>query len=830
MADKEFADDIFEEDEYYDDTEYAEEVYGEDEYEEDGSEFSGVTGLNSEQVRRRIENGEVNVQSGGLTQSVGKIVLKNIFTLFNIISVFLAVLLILVKEYRNILFVGVVLSNLILGIFQELKSKRSLDKLSVLVKAKVTVLRDGKLKEIPQNELVMDDTFMLAAGNQVCADGEIILSERLEMDESLLTGEADRIQKREGDTVLSGSYVTSGRAFARVIAVGDDSYAHSLTSEAKKSKKKTPKLLRTLNRIILILTFVIFPLGGALFYSKRVVSGHTLNESVLGMTTSVLGMIPSGLVLLTGITMMLGAMKLARKKALVQSLPSIETLARTDVLCLDKTGTITDGTLAFERMKIYEDISEDSIKTAVSELMGGLNDANSTAKAMINKFGKTRYWKPEITVPFSSDRKWSGVTFKNEGTYILGAPNIIFSDTDAGFMRYANQEASEGLRVLCLAFSPKKIVNDRLPNDLRCLALLVFSDNIRKNAAETFSYFAKEEVILKVISGDNPRTVSAVAKKAGLANADMICDMNLCDEQTDYAQIAEEYTIFGHVTPQQKRELIRGMKQNGHTVCMTGDGVNDILAMRESDCSVAMVGGSDAARSACDFVLMSEDFGSMVDVLKEGRRVINNIEKVASIFLMKTVYSVILTLLYIFIPRNFPILPAQMTPINEMTVAVPAFFLTLQTNYFRPAGKLLKNFLHHTLPASITVIFNTLYIQYVAELFDVPFNQLSTFVAFLIGVVGFYLLLQVAKPFTPRLKMMMVLLVAGFILFFTLPPIRDFIQLSTIFTRNCFLFLPLIYFSYHIHFFLGNLFHKIVEGYKILRDNHWLNKEEEETA
>jgi len=770
------------------------------------------TGLTAEQVRNRIDAGAVNIQRTGLTPTISSIISKNIFTLFNFINVFLAVILVIVGHPENILFLGIAISNTCMGIFQELRAKRGLDKLSVLAKAHVTVIRDGAEYTVAQDEIVLDDIVILAIGNQVCADAVVVSSERLEVDESLLTGETDRIQKSKGDTLLSGSYVTSGHGYAQITAIGEDSYAHSLTVEAKKSKKQVPPLLRTLNRIILILTIVILPLGTTLFYMKYFLFGDSLETAVLGSSASVLGMIPAGLILLTGVTMTVGALKLAKRKALVQELYSIETLARTDVLCLDKTGTITDGSLQFERLEPYSDVSEKEAGLAVSELMGTLEDKNATAAALTKAFGKTENWVSDIILPFSSERKWSGATFKEKGSYIIGAPNIVFKGSNKDFLEQANTKAALGFRVLCLAHSPLSITEEKLPEELSCHALLILSDHLRENANETFRYFSQEGVILKVISGDNPRTVQA----------EKSIDMSQVEREADYAAIVEEYTIFGHVTPQQKRELIRGLKKNGHTACMTGDGVNDILAMREADCSVAMVGGSDAARSASDFVLITDDFSVMIDVLKEGRRVINNIEKVAAIFLLKTVYSVLLTLIYIFIPYPYPIAPLQMMPINELTIGIPSFFLALQANYSRPEGKLLTNILEHTIPAAITVVFNSLYIQLASILFHIPTTESSTMVVFLIGIMGFYQLAKLAKPYTQRIRWLLIGLVCSFVLCFAL--LGNLFMLSSLFSRNVFFYMPLVYFSYHVHSFLGNICRKAVEAFHILKTAGWLKR------
>ena len=789
-------------------------------------------GLSAEQVAKRVEAGAQNTAGRGLTPSVPKIILKNTLTLFNFVYAFIAVALVVTGNPTQILFIWVSVTNTLIGIIQELWSKRALDKLAVLAKAQVTVVREGKTKKIPQEEVVLDDIMLLAAGNQLCADGVVVKSDLLEMDESLLTGESDRIRKAEGDAVMSGSYVTSGRAYVRVVAVGEESYAHSLILDAKKSKKKTPKLQAILNRIILVLTIVIFPLGTLLF-SVKYSRGEEFQSVVLGTTTSVLGMIPAGLIVLTGVTMSVGALKLSKKKALVQSLPNIETLARTDVLCLDKTGTITDGTLAFEYMEIYNNIPEENVKLTISEILGALDDDNATARALADAFGRTENWPVALRMPFSSERKWSGASFSGMGSYILGSPGIVFKNQQADFMNRANEEAQKGMRALCLAYSPDEIQNGQLPAKLFCMALLFISDHIRENAADTFRYLSEEKIILKVISGDNPRTVAAIAEKAGLENAKKAVDMSALGKEADYREIAEKFTVFGHVSPQQKRELIRALKKNGHTTCMTGDGVNDVLAMRESDSSVAMVGGNDAARSACDFVLMSDDFGAMAEVLREGRRIINNIEKISAIFLLKTIYSVILTLIYIFLPYPYPIIPIQMMPINQLTIGIPTFFLALQANYVRPAGQMLTKILEHTLPAAITVIINTMYIQIASILFEIPTLEMNTMVIFLGGIVGFYLMIKLADPFTWRIKLMVALLFLGFVLSFLFfnalaslafgEEIRAF---EGLFGKNVFFYMPLVYFSYYVHSLLGKVCRRVMDAYLILKTAGWIKKQD----
>ena len=783
------------------------------------------SGLSAQEVQSRIDAGAVNTQGESLTPSYGRIIRKNTLTLFNSIHLLLAAA-ILWAGYpwpagyvRNILFLGIAICSSAMGIFQEVRSKRTLDRLSVLTQAKVRVVRSGRHRTVPPQELVLDDIVSLKAGDQICADAVVVDAAGLETDESLLTGEADPIKKNAGDTVLSGSFVAAGRAHVRVTAVGEDNYATALTREATRERRqKKPQLLRTLNLIIRVLTIVIFPLGGLLFYSQFTAGGD-MATSVLGVTAAMIGMIPEGLVLLTGITLTVGAMNLARREALVQSLPSIETLARVDVICLDKTGTITDGSLAFEHMEPQNGATQESAEQALAELMGALRDDNSTALLLREQFGETTQWLPQVAVPFSSDRKWSGATFIDVGSYVLGAPIMLLSaERDGKALALANRCASEGLRVLCLAFSHLPMLEDnQLPGQLRCIALLLVSDKLREDVAETFRFFADEGVTLKVISGDNPRTVSAIAARAGLANADKAFDMRLVDEDEDYAFLSEEYTVFGHVTPQQKQALIRGLQENGHTACMTGDGVNDILAMREADCSVAMVGGSDAARSACDFVLLSDNFKSMVSVLQEGRRVINNIERVSSLYMVKTVYSVLLSILYVFIPAPYPFSPLQLTPISMFTVGIPSFLLALQANYSRPANRLAANIVEHSVPAALTIVFNTLYLQLASLLFKLSIAESSTMVVFLMGAVGFYLLLVITKPYDKATKIALPILAAGLIAAFLF--FGGFFSMTNLLSRSAFFYLPLLYFSYHIHGFLGKANRKVMDWVQETRRN-----------
>jgi len=762
-----------------------------------------MTGLTAAEVAQRHAKGLYNAAPEGVTPTIGKIVAKNTLTLFNLIYVALFVLILVAGgEIQSVLFIGVALSNTAMGIFQEWRSKVTLDRLSILAASKTKVLRDGQSQEIHQQDVVMDDIVILAAGEQICADAEVVYTDSLEVNEALLTGEQDTIHKTVGDSVMSGSFVVAGNAYVRVTAVGAGNFANSLTMEAKKFKKKTTPLMRTLNGIIRVTTIVIVPLGLLLFHNAYQRPGATFQSSILGTSTLVLGMIPAGLILLTGVTLALGAIKLARHKALVQSLPSIETLARVDVLCLDKTGTITDGTLSFRKFVLREGYSTEKAGQVLGEIMTALPDENATAEAIRGTFPNGGRWRAAGLVPFSSARKWSGVTFQGQGSYIIGAPQFVFPAGNQPFFKTVDKYAAEGYRVLCLAHSAERLDGDRLPHDLKCIGLLIFGDNIRPEAYDTFRRFTEEGVMLKVISGDDPVTVSTIAAKAGIDNANRYVDMSKQGENADFYTLVENYTVFGRVTPHQKRELVRALKRHGHSTCMTGDGVNDVLAMKEADCSVAMVEGSQAARNAADFVLLSSNFAAMVRVMKEGRRVINNIENVASIYLVNTIYFMLLGLIFAFVPLDLPIDDtAMMMPVSAAAIAVPTFFLAMRANYNKPRGRFLANVLENSVPAAIAVVTTILLVILAGALFDLGSEEVSTMNVLLIGTINFTVLARVARPF----NRFIIALYAGCIAMFLIMFIGggDFLRLEPLWSRNAFFYLPLMHLGVSMFIYLN---------------------------
>lgn len=761
-------------------------------------------GLSAQEVAQRVAAGQVNRISEGNTLSVGEIVRKHVFTLFNLINLALAVASVLVGELRDGLFFGIVIVNAVMGIAQELRAKKTLDNLSILYRGKVTVLREGEKTEIDLEELVLDDLVYLKSGNQVYADGIVVQASGMEVDESLLTGEADRIKKSQGDTLLSGSFVTAGTALMQITAIGDDSYANALTAEAKKVKRPTTPLMRVLNGIIRVLTFAIIPIGAWLFYRQYQVSAF--DTAVLGTAASMIGMIPEGLILLTTVTLTVGAMRLAQKKALVQNLPSIETLARVDVLCLDKTGTITDGSMTLERVEPAGGLDEKEVRKIVQELMGALEDDNPTAAALRKEIGTAHQWQAQVTVPFSSARKWSAATFQGRGSYVLGAPAFVLPPTEQmAFEETLRQYTQLGHRVMAIAHAQTTISEDLLPIGLSCVGLVILSDTVRPEAPDTFRFFAEEGVCLKVISGDDPVAVSAIAKRAGIEDAESYVDMSQWEANGDFRHLVAQHTVFGRVSPEQKKSLVAALKAQGHTVCMTGDGVNDVLAMKEADCAVSMVSGSDAARGAAEFVLMTGDFSAMIEVLKEGRRVINNIEGVAAMYLVKTIYSVLLSVIYSIIPFPYPFAAVQMQPVNSFTVGIPSFVLALRNNFKRPEGKFLSNVMEHSVPAALTVVANALILQVAGILFDIPHAQTSSMTVLLTGFVGFLVLYKIARTGKLWLKAFIAVLAGIFVIcttnFFVpivsevIGPLATFLKLEGIWGRNMFFWIPLMVLS-----------------------------------
>lgn len=715
-----------------------------------------MTGLTDEQVNERIEQGKVNADENPNTRTYKQIVRENTLTFFNFLNLVLLVLVLLVGSYKNAFFVCIIIINTLIGIAQEIRAKKTIDKLAILTAKKSIVIREGKKWTVPTEELVLDDLVCLKTGDQVPADAKV-LEGSVEVNESLLTGESDNLPKNVGDELFSGSFVTAGEACCQIIHVGKDNYAAQITSEAKEFKRHNSELKNSLNAILKVISIIIVPLGALLFYKQYYIVGNTFKASVVSMVAGVLGMIPEGLVLLTSVALTLGALVLANKKTLVQELYCIETLARVDTLCLDKTGTITEGTMCVERVEPWDEsllrnLTEDKeepdeggmlqdqeiqqenaetqnpdtgsqteadqaetidetavlqdiheIEDMMGNLMYVLKDQNATIDALRKRFPTKTSMTLEHIVPFSSDRKYSGAVFEDRGTYLMGAAQFLFPEGREEILDVCQKYAQEGLRVLTLAHSSQMAEGTELPADLEPVALLLLTDVIREEAPDTLKFFDSQEVDLKVISGDDPVTVSAIAKRAGLKNAESYVDATTLETEEDLEEAVSKYSIFGRVTPQQKKEMVQALQKQGHTVAMTGDGVNDVLALKEADCSIAMAQGSDAAKNIANVVLLDSNFASMPHIVNQGRRVVNNIRTAASMFLIKTMFSVMLSLLTIFFGNTYPFEPIQMSLISACAVGIPTFLLAQENNYDKIDHTFLRHVFLNAFPAAITI-------------------------------------------------------------------------------------------------------------------------------
>ena len=690
-----------------------------------------MTGLTDEQVNARIAEGKVNADENPNTRTYKQIVRENTLTFFNFLNLVLLVLVLLVGSYKNAFFVCIIIINTLIGIAQEIRAKKTIDKLAILTARKSVVIREGQKWTVPTEELVLDDVVCLKTGDQVPADARI-LEGSLEVNESLLTGESDNLPKNEGDELFSGSFVTSGEACCQIIHVGKDNYAAQITSEAKEFKRHNSELKNSLNAILKVISIIIVPLGALLFYKQYYIVGDTFRDSVVSMVAGVLGMIPEGLVLLTSVALTLGALVLANKKTLVQELYCIETLARVDTLCLDKTGTITEGTMCVERVEPY--VSTGRVETAATEsepaesteaeeqvqtdsafmeeidvIMGNmmyvLKDQNATIDALRKRFPAKQDMTLEHVIPFSSDRKYSGAVFEEKGTYLMGAAQFLFPEDNEELTEKCQAYAEEGLRVLVLAHSSQNAEGTELPEGLEPLALMLLTDVIREEAPDTLAFFDSQEVDLKVISGDDPVTVAAIARRAGLKNADSYVDATTLTTEEELQDAVAQYSVFGRVTPQQKKAMVQALQSQGHTVAMTGDGVNDVLALKEADCSIAMAQGSDAAKNIANVVLLDSNFASMPHIVNQGRRVVNNIRTAASMFLIKTMFSVMLSLLTIFFGNAYPFEPIQMSLISACAVGIPTFLLAQENNYEKIDHTFLRHVFINAFPAAITITF-----------------------------------------------------------------------------------------------------------------------------
>ena len=723
-------------------------------------------GLNDEQVASRHKSGDINYNTTVKTKTIGEIIFFNLFTLFNMINLGLGICIFLVRSYKNLLFLGVVTCNTLISIIQEIRSKRAIDKLSIINSPVANVVRNGQMKQITVEEVVLDDIIKYKRGHQVVADS-IILEGTVEVNESLLTGEENSIVKHKGDMLYSGSFIVSGNAICKVEKVGKDKYASKITDEAKYVKRVNSQILKTFKKIIKVLSIVIIPIGIILFFKQYSLADTTMQDAVVNTVAAMVGMIPEGLILLTSTVLAVSVIRLSRKNVLVQQLYCIETLARVDTICLDKTGTLTEGTMILEdviRLSNHYDV--ENILCAYAREM---SDDSPTMAAISRKYNRNVGYTVLEKETFSSEKKYSSVTFK-EGKYIMGAPELL--------------DRSKEMQEVLEKYSDYRTV--LLRNEKENIALILLKDKIRFKALQTLNYLRKQDVDIKIISGDSEKVISMIARRLKFEEIKCI-DMSLVKSKS-YEKIVDEYNIFCRVTPQQKRELIRAMKKKGHTVAMTGDGVNDVLSLKESDCSIAMASGSDAARNVSELVLLDSNFDAIPKIVGEGRRTINNIERSASLFLTKTTYSTLLALLFLFISMNYPFQPIQLSLVSTLNVGFPAFILALEPNKERVKGNFFLNILKKSLPGGITIVLNIIIVMVLATTFNIDNDQISTTCVLLVSMTGFILLFKICGKFNFLRKVMFAsLLIAYIALSFGLAEIFEFVLLKPILVLYLFL-------------------------------------------
>ena len=717
-------------------------------------------GLTQAEVEARIADGQVNAIQDSSNRSVKDIVMGNTLTFFNFINIVLLALVLSVRSYKNMLFIFIIIANTLIGIFQEIKAKITLDKLKILTVSHVDVIRDGVKKSVTVSELVKDDVILLKSGGQIPADG-VILDGEVDVNESLLTGESDSIHKTCGSKVLSGSFVTSGKAMCLLTEVGHDCYMEKLSSEAKQFKRYKTELQRNLDTILKFISIIIVPLGIILFAKQYWISGSTYEQAALDTVAAVLGMIPEGLVLLTSVALALGAVRLARRSTLVRELFCIETLARVDTLCLDKTGTITEGHLCVQgEESVKEDID---LEQLMGRMVAALGDENETFQALRQHYKRNQSTNTKLVLPFSSERKFSGVVFEGEGTYLMGAYQFIFPQADPAVLEKIAEYASQGLRVLTVAHSPNEMTDYTLAEGFEIVGFVFMTDVVRKNAPDILGYFEEQGVDLKVISGDDPVTVAAIAARAGLKDADKYIDATTINTDEEMEDAILKYSVFGRVTPKQKQQMVRLLKQNGRTVAMTGDGVNDVLALKDADVSIAMASGSEAAKNTANLVLLNSDFASLPHIVNEGRRVINNIKAAASMFLIKTGFSVLTALLTIIVGQNYPFQPIQLSVINGCAVAIPTMLLQLEPSFQKVNKHFFREVLRMSMPAAITITAMITIINNIGHSIGTPREMLSTVCVLATGWVYLITLRQVYSPMTGYRKFVIYLMQTAYL-------------------------------------------------------------------
>lgn len=722
------------------------------------------SGLSAEQVKRRFAQGENNYKVESSTLSVPEIVRSNVCTYFNLVFAVIAVLLAIVGAWSDMLFLPIIVANTCIGIIQEVHSKKVLDKLSILNAPHAVVIRDGKRQEIPADQLVLDDIVEFSAGSQIPADAKVVSGE-LQVNESLITGESDEIEKREGDSLLSGSFVVSGKACARLEKVGKDSYISKLTLQATKSKKgEQSEMIRSLNYLIMVMGIIIIPIGIALFVQSFIYNEGTFHDSITGMVAAIIGMIPEGLYLLTSVALAVSSVRLAQKKVLIHDMKCIETLARVNVLCVDKTGTITEPGMHVYDFSVLDGADQLEISQLLADFVAAQEKDNATMEALKAHFSNGSGMRAREVYSFSSETKYSGAVMNDGKSYVIGSPEFVLRGQFAQYQEQIAIYSSKGYRVLVFAQYEGTLDRKPLTEPVLPLCFVMLANPIRKGAKETFTYFAENDVDIKVISGDNPLTVSVIAAEAGIVGAERFVDASTLKEKEDYYRAVEEYTVFGRVTPSQKRMLVQALKEHKKTVAMTGDGVNDVLALKDADCSVAMASGSEAASNVAQLVLLDSDFSRMPSVVAEGRRVVNNIERTAALYIVKNIFSMLLAIFSVILMLDYPLEPSQVSLISMFTIGIPSFVLALEPNKELIRGHFLTNVLVRALPAGLTDFIVVSGLVIFCREFQVDLDCLSTSCTILVAIVGFMILHRIARPMNTGHIVMLVGVIAGWIL------------------------------------------------------------------
>ena len=707
-----------------------------------------ITGLSEKQVLNRIEKGQVNKLDDDKTRSNWEIIRDNVFTLFNLFNVLIAIALLYVGAYTNLFYMAIIILNCAIGIYQEIHARNLVKKLSVLKESKVKVLRDGKEQEILVDEIVLDDVVLLEMGSQIVADS-VVLEGEMEVNESLLTGESDAIFKQKGDSLLSGSYVVSGKCLAKVEKVGKDNFASHITSETKKYKRAQSELVDSMKKVTSMTSFAIIPIGVLLFVEAYFMRHAGEFDSVVTTAAALLGMLPKGLMLLITISLATGVIKLAKKKVLVQDLYSVETLAHVDTLCLDKTGTITEGRMRVSDLWVINDkVLKFPLKDVMSAFGLQMNDNNATFLALKDYFQENVTFEVLDKVAFSSERKWSSISFKEVGTVVVGAPERLIERTDEKLSKKVLDTQKEGKRILGIAYTNEVIKEEILPG-LQMIGYIVLDDPLRKNAKEMLGFFKKQQVDIKIISGDNPLTVSSIAKKAGLEEYNSYIDLSTITNDEDIKAIVNDYSIFARVLPHQKKLIVEALQSEGKTVAMTGDGVNDVIALKQADCSITLPEASDVARQVSQIVLLNSDFSVLKDVLMEGRRVVNNITNVARIFFIKTIYSVLLSIFNIITNTPFPFIPIQITLIDLAIEGYTSFFLSFKRNDTPIEGTFLRTVFKNALPYALTIIVSLVILTFMQEGLHVSAQEILTIEYLTIGGVSVFAVIAACRPFNP---------------------------------------------------------------------------------